>query len=161
MQQTYWSKMYNYKYSFFYLAQHFQKNVKTDRTIKIISAIASSTAIGAWATWTNLAFFCGFIIVVSQVVTAVNEFLPYKKRIPELSTMLAQLSALYIEVEREWFNVSSGEYTEEEINTLTYDFAQRWSEIDSKFFTEDALPVDDELKAKAESEAKKYFANTF
>ncbi len=161
MQQTYWNKMYYYKYSFFYFNQHFAKAVKIDRCIKIILAIASSASIGAWANWSNLAFLWGLIIVAAQVVSAVNEFLPYKKRIPELSALLAQSSALYILVEREWYNVASGKYTEEEINDLTYDFAQRWSEIDSKFFSSDSLPVNTELQESAEKEAQKYFSTTF
>ena len=102
MQKTYWNKLTQFKYSLCYFDAHLSRCVKINRTIKICCAVASSAAIAAWATWQNLSFWWGLIIVASQVMTAVNEFLPYKKRIKELSDIKAALTPVYNDMEKDW-----------------------------------------------------------
>lgn len=161
VQNIYWTKMCIYKYNFFYLNEYFMSSVKVDRIIKIFSTVASSAAIACWAKWNSMDFLWGLVIVLSQVVMTVNEILPYKKRIETLSAMLAQSSALYLDVERKWHSVASGDLTAEEINELTYDFAKRWNEIDSKYFEDDGLAVKSKFKEIAERRVEDYFKANF
>lgn len=116
MQETYWKRLTQYKFSLYYFGAHMEKCVKISRSIKIVCAVASSASIAAWATWQQLSFWWGLIIAASQVLVAVNEFLPYTKRIQELSNMKAALTPVYNKMEKEWFSVANGSITEEEIN---------------------------------------------
>ena len=116
MQEIYWKKLTQSKYALCYFDANFSRCVKIDRFIKIFCAVASSAAIAAWAAWQNLSFWWGLIIVISQVVTAVNEVLPYKKRIKELSDLISELTPIYNNMERSWHDVANGSLTEEEIN---------------------------------------------
>lgn len=161
MQETYWKKLTQFKYALCYFDAHLARCVKIDRTIKIFTAIASSTAIAAWATWQGFSFWWGLIIVISQAVIAVNEFLPYKKRIKELSNFRAALTPVYNDMEKEWFYVSSGEMTEEQINKRCYHFVQRWNSIDDGFFVDDALPQIKKCKEYAEIAKNTYFETNF
>ena len=54
--------------------------------------------------------------MLSQVISVINDLLPYKKRIKELSNLEAELSIIYYDVEKNWLSVASGKMTEDEIN---------------------------------------------
>ena len=161
MQDTYWKKMTQFKYALCYFDAHLARCVRIDRAIKIFSAIASSAAIAAWATWQALSFWWGLVITISQVIMAVNELLPYKKRIKELSNIKAELTPVYHEMEKDWFYVSNGEMSAEQINKRCYYFVQRWNSIDDGYFTDDALPQNKKCMEYAENAKNAYFDTNF
>lgn len=161
MQQQYWSQLTQFKFDLCYLAAQFAKYVSINRTIRIIVTVASSAAIAAWTRWTSLSFFWGLIIVIGQVVSTVNEILPYQKRIKELSEMQPRLNALYIDVEKKWFDVANGKLSESEIHELYYKQFSEWYEIDRQYFCEDSLPRDSKCVSQAETEKNLYFKNRF
>lgn len=161
MQKIYWNKLTQRKYALCYFNAHFSRCVKIDRSIKIFCAIASSSAIAAWVAWQNLNFWWGLIIVTSQVVTAVNEILPYKKRIQELSDLRSELTPIYNNMEKSWHDVANGSLTEDEINELCYYYIEQWNQIDDKYFKSDALPEITKCEKIAENEKNIYFKNYF
>ena len=153
--------MTQYRFDVIYLQNYLGRNVKIDRTIRIFLAIASASSIAAWAQWQNLAFLWGLIIVISQVVSAVNEFLPYKRRIKEISNLLNELSIIYNDVERNWQKVANGSLTEDEINDLCYSYSGQWIKADNKYFKDDYLPQNKKCKEHAEDEKNAYFNSLF
>lgn len=161
MQERYWTQMTQFKYSLCYLAVHFARSVRRNRSIKIGVAIASASSIAAWAVWAECSFVWGFIIAAGQVVSAVNDILPYQKRIKELAELQPRLNAVYIEVERQWFSVANGSLSESEINNLCYKQMQAWDKIDQEYFREDMLPRIEECVILAEKEKNIYFKNRF
>lgn len=161
MQDIYWIKMYRYKYSIYYLREQLQMMISVNRSIKIVCAVASSASIAAWAKWNGAAFWWGLVIVISQVISAMVEILPFKERISELSNMLAILSNLYINIEKDWYRVASGELNSGEINELVYSYEEQWDRIDSKYFVKDVIPRKDKFRDIAEEQANEYFKSTF
>lgn len=161
MQKTYWNKMTQCKYALCYFDAHLARCVRIDRAIKIFSAIASSAAIAAWTAWQDLSFYWGLVIAISQVLMAVNEFLPYKKRVKELSDIKAALTPVYYDMEKEWHYVSNGEMNEEQINELCYRFIQQWNSIDDGYFVDDALPQIKKCMEYAEDAKNSYFDTNF
>lgn len=161
MQETYWKKLTQNKYALYYFDAHFFRCIKIDRSIKIFCAIASSTAIAAWATWQKLSFLWGLIIVISQVVTAVNEVLPYKKRIKDLSDLRSELTPIYNNMEKSWHDVANGSLTEDEINELCYSYINQWNQIDDKYFKSDALPQLKKCRETAEVAKELYYETNF
>lgn len=159
MQEIYWKKLTQSKYVLCYLDAHFSRYVKMDRFIKIFCAVASSAAIAAWATWQKLSFWWGLIIVISQVVIAVNEVLPYKKRIKELSDLRSELTPN--SMEKSWHDVANGSLTEDEINELCYSYVEQWNQTDDKYFKRDALPQIKKCKEIAEAEKELYYKTNF
>ncbi|MGO5023454.1 hypothetical protein ACTQ4E_10215 [Lawsonibacter sp. LCP25S3_G6] len=161
LQERYWRQITQFKFELCYLANHFAEYVKINREIKIGVAVASSSAIAAWAIWTELSFVWGLIIVVGQVVSAINEVLPYQQRIKDIAEMQSRLNAIYIPAEQKWFDVSNGYLSEPEINDLYYQQLKEWEEIDQEYFTTDALPKNDRCATLAEDEKNRYFKNRF
>ncbi len=161
MQSIYWKKMNTFKYNLLYLTLYFERCVKIKRGIKVTTAIFSSAAIAAWANWTQYAFIWGAIVVVCQVVGAASEVFPLQERISALSSLLGQLSVLYVDVESHWHEVFNGELSETQINDLIYKFENRWTIVDNKYFTSDALRQNMKIKEKAQAESDKYFMTLF
>lgn len=140
---------------------YFERCVKIKRLIKVLTGIFSSAAIAAWANWTQYAFVWGTIVVICQVIGAAAEIFPFQERISALSSLLGQLSILYVDIESNWRKVYKGELTEPEINDLIYSFEKQWTIVDNKYFTSDALRQNDKMKEKAQAEADKYFITLF
>lgn len=161
MQQQYWIQLTQFKFDLCYLAAQFARYVTINRRIKIGVAVTSSAAIATWATWASLSFFWGLIIAAGQVIGAVNEILPYQKRIHDLSEMQPRLNTLYISFEEKWFDVANGKMSEEDINRLCYKQLAKWNEVDKEYFIEDALPRSDKCSVQAENEKNTYFKNRF
>ena len=160
MQLQYWNMMTLQKYSLIYLNKHFENSVKIDRRIKIFMAIASCSSIAAWTIWQQFAYIWGVIIAISQLIGAIYEILPFKKRIEELSSLKSELSALYLLIERivsrfKW------RYSEAEINDLIFKHRNDWDTIDEKYFKDDVLPVNEEFREIAEDECERYFCIRF
>lgn len=115
MQEKYWKYMVQIKAWIFYLDLYAEDSYKWDKRINVLGAIASSTSIAAWAIWQQLSFVWSVIIAISQVLTAIKGFLPYSKRLKILVPFMEDLKFLYNKIEYNWFNVASGELTEEDI----------------------------------------------
>ena len=161
MKERYWKLLTNNKFALYYLDEHFGCYTKRDRILNIILVITSSSAIASWAVWQSLAFLWGLIIVLSQVLSMVNRYLPYKKRIKEISNMKMQLTPIYNEIEYKWFKVANGICSENEINDLIYNFNKKWTEINEQFFIDDNLPYNKTFEESADAKKNTYFANLF
>ena len=161
MQNRYWKKMMHLKYEITYFSLYFTKCVKFLQRTKMGLAILSSAAIAAWAHFANLAILWGALIALSQVAGAIIEILPIQKRISELSSMIGQLSLLYVDMESKWNDVYSGNYSEEEINRVLYEFENKKTLIDNKYFSDDSFEKDEDIKKQAENELARYVDVTF
>jgi len=155
MTKKYWTMLTQSKYGLYYLDAYIEYYVRNERLIKIITAITSSTAIAAWTTWQGLSFWWGLIIVISQVIIAVSEFFPYKKRVKELSDIVSLLKPIYNDMEKEWYYIHKGKRSDEEINDILYNFQQQWDYVLERGFEGDSLPKSEKLMKKAEENTNK------
>ena len=101
------------------------------------------------------------MIIASQAVAVIYEYLPFPQRINELLKLTTALTPIYNNMEKEWFTVSNGELTDKEINQLLYDFIEKWRREDAKYFQDESLPVIKGVKLKADQEKNEYFRNRF
>jgi hypothetical protein len=159
--KSYWAMMTNNMYALFYLNEHFERCVKLDRVITIFLAVAASSAIASWAIWQQFGFVWAVIVAGSQVITVINTYLPYKKRIKQINSLKDRLVPIYNEIESKWFDVSSGKLSKSSINKLHYEFTKKWSMAQEEFFNDDTLPSVERFKRKAEELKDKYFENLF
>ena len=99
--------------------------------------------------------------MLSQVITAVKEYLPYKKRLNSLSGMSNDLNALAIAMENDWFKVSRGLLTDEEVHDLHMDMKRRKNEATVKNFLNTSLPEDKRSLERADSDTQVYVRTFF
>lgn len=159
MQERYWNQLTQYKYDILYLSERFANFIVIDRVIKIVIAVSSSTAIGSWIIWEKFSYLWASLIATSQVFNVINDYLPYKKRISELSAMISKLISLYTNIEHDWYKVANSYLTNDEINELLYTYMRQWNDINDKYFEIDALSLSEKCLNTAEEEKNKYFNN--
>lgn len=161
MKKRYWDFMQQVRFAIFYLDLCADNAYKWDMFIKVISAIASSAGIAAWAIWNKFAFIWSLIIALSQVVNAVKRYLPYSIRLKNIEVSQRNLKLLYSKIEYHWLQVASGELTEIEINDLLYTFEKEYIEIESQCSKGSILLVKSKLEEKAKQQVDQYFKDNF
>ncbi len=86
-QARYWNPFVQLKRDAAYIGRYHAADEAVDRWLDILSAIASSSSIGAWAIWRDHAPVWAIIIAASQMLTAIRAYLPYKARLRTLATL--------------------------------------------------------------------------
>jgi hypothetical protein len=160
VQEQYWKEMYQLKAHIGFIELKLEESEERDRFLKIILAIASSASIGAWALWQNLSWVWASIIAISQVISAISPFLPYKARIKAYSSLLHELEELMVQSEFKWFEVSQGELTAGEINKARFEIRKMKQKSLNKHI-QTTIPTDSKLQEKAEKSATEYFENFY
>lgn len=161
MQEKYWNYMVQIKASIYYLDIYAEKSYKSDRRINVYGAIASSSSIAAWAIWKDWSYVWAFIIAISQVITAIKDFLPFGRRLKLLRPFVEDMKLLYIKIEYDWYRVSEGELTETEINTLIFTYKNEVAHIESKYLKEEILVENLDFMKTADLKTNDYFTNNF
>ena len=154
-QLRYWREFYALKVHINYIDLYQNSSESCDRRINIFLAITSSSSIGGWAIWNQLRAVWAFIIAASQVINAIKNFLPYKRRIKILNGLYYDLKALALEVEKNWFDVYNGKLTERQIHEMQISIKAKKSEILKKNLGSNALPEKKRLMKKAQEQTRK------
>jgi hypothetical protein len=171
VQQRYWQEFIDLKRDAFYIAFYHRKTEKVDRALSGFIALTSSSAIAGWILWHESVAVLGLsvdfrlvwsvMIMLSQVITAVKDHLPYRKRLNALSGMSNDLNSLAIGMENDWFKVGRGLLTDEEINDLHIDMKRRKNAATMKNFPNMSLPEDKRLLERADADTQVYVQTFF
>lgn len=155
-QSQYWKELYQLKTHINFIELLLEKYELIDRTIKIILAIAASSSIGAWAIWNDHSWVWASIIAASQVISAINPFLPYKERIKSFSSLLHELEEVMIQAEFKWHAISEGELSDIEINKARFEIRAKKQKSLKKNIGNSTIPANSKYRTKAEESAKEY-----
>ena len=159
-QEQYWRELYQLKVHVNYVELLLEGSESVDRTLKIILAISASTSIGAWAIWSQFSWVWASIIALSQVIAAVNPFLPYKERIRNYSALLHEFEEILIQAEFKWHAIAKGDLTEKAINQARFEIRSQKQKSLKKNLHATIIPTSEKARVKAEESARIYF-NTF
>lgn len=161
MQLRYWKFMVQLKAWILYLDYYGEGSYKIDKVINIVLAIASSASIAAWAIWNQLDFMWAIFIAITQVITAIKPHLPYSNRMDMVKKFSSDIQALFNKAEYNWYGISEGELTNDEINDLIFEIKRQYNDVANKYLKTESLPTHDEYKKSADSKAEEYFTNTY
>ena len=153
--------MQNLKAHVYYLELYQLGSESIERWIGIFLAITSSASIGGWVIWKEYAFVWALLIMISQVISVVYKFLPFKARIKPLSAAGIELSVLADDAEKGWFDVSEGNLTEKEINEKKFAIRKKKSAVMKSAFSGMVLPENEKLMSKAVEQMHKYFKSHY
>jgi hypothetical protein len=160
-QMQYWVELQALKAHVNYLELYQLRYENIERWIGILLAVASSASIGSWALWKDLALLWSVLIMLTQIISVVYKFLPFKSRLKPLSTAGIELSVLADDAEKGWYDVAQGELTEKEINEKRFTIRKRKSAIMKSAFGGIVLPENSALMQKAEEQMHKYFKSHY
>ena len=145
----------------FYLDIYAENSYKWDRRINMYGAIASSSSIAAGAIWKEWSYVWAVIIAISQVLTAIKQYLPFGRRLKYLQPFIEDMKLLYLKMEYDWYKVAGGDLSESEINALLFSYKKEYSNIESKYLKEEILVENEKYKNKADDKTEEYFQNNF
>jgi hypothetical protein len=156
-QLRYWRLVTETRIHVFYLHRYAAGSEWWDKATNMFLALTSSASIAAWAIWRQFTFLWPLLIALSQVVTAVKPFLPHKQRLKVLVGLCNQLQMIAVAMEKDWFSVSEGHLSEEEIHRLTARYRAQSAEAEQTHFRDVIVPRNDSLLRKAERDAQDYY----
>ena len=132
-----------------------------DKTINVFLAITSSSSIAAWAIWQKHDIVWAVIIALSQVVTAVKPFLPFKVRLKAVADLNDRIQDISLECEKGWFAVAEGELTEKEIHEHCIKLRNDALTAEKKCLKNIVLPKNKKLLKRAEQDADLYLTKNY
>ena len=160
-QNRYWKEFYQLRVHVNYLELYMGQTELFDKSVNIFLAITSSSSICGRAIWNKYGFVWAVIIAVSQLVTAIKQFLPYKTRLKALSGLLRELEELSTQAEMRWFDVAEGHLPDEDINKLQYEIRTKKIKSLHKHLSTNTLPKKVKLFKKAEEDSRTYINNFY
>ena len=160
-QQLYWREFVQTQAQIAYLDCYELECERTENAINMITAIASSSSIAAWAVWQKASFVWGAIIAAAQVLNAVKRFLPYRRRLKAITGLKSELADIFITAQRHWFSVAEGGLTEREIHERTMKLREQKSKASVKHLKGIPLPDKQRCRQQSKERTEAYFANLY
>ena len=161
MQYRYWVELQTLKAHAFYLELYQLHCEHIERWISGILALASSSSIAGWVIWKEHAFVWACFIMASQVISTLYRYLPFKARIKPLGAAGVELAILANAAEKGWYEISTGNVPEEEINKKMFALRDKSSAILKSAFGVMVIPENEKLLAKAEKQMHKHFKSHY
>jgi len=158
-QEAYFRFMTQTREHVFYISEHIARAHKWNRRVNMFMAITSSSSIGAWVIWQKLSWIWASVIAASQVLGAVKEHLPFKRRLSVLYQLRNQIERLCIDAEKNWYSVANGELTEGEIHLRTIELKDKGTAIEQEHLSGIVLPEEPRLIFRAREKNRVYFEN--
>jgi hypothetical protein len=144
-----------------YLHYYAASSSRWENCINIFLAVTSSGSIAAWAIWREVTFLWPGLIAASQSITAIKPFLPFKERQRAVIALCDRYQTIFLRMERDWFRVSEGRLTSEEIHELASDYASEYVTAEQKLMKGQILPRRRGIMEKAEQDARQHFYTHF
>ena len=160
VQKQYWSEMIKLKAGELYIRYYRDNLGSWVTTAATFRAIASSVSIASWAIWHSLAFVWAAIIAASQVGDALKNVFPVAKKHKSAGELASTLEMLFIDAQLEWENVSSGKYTNDDINARLHKLRTLQKQAEHRSFP-NGLAVRAGLEARAKEDTKVFFYETY
>lgn len=160
-QNKYWNQLKESKTHVIYLHNYAEHSEWWDKSTNIFLAVTSSSSIAVWAVWQQYQLVWAVIIAMSQVITAIKPFLPYKQRLKAVSELNNSIQEISLKYEKEWFSVAEGELTEKQIHDLDISLRHESYVAEKKYLKNTVLPKKEKLLKMAEEEADLFFSNNY
>ena len=157
-QSQYWKLLEDAKYHEFYLEAFLRKYQAIERRIKYFLAITSSASIAGWAIWSKFSFVWAILIASSQLLNAIQHFLPYSERVKLINHALPKLNRLSLRIEDDFYHVKNGGLTDYEIHQVTIRFREEINEIETRL-RDNLLPDSAKITDQALTLTEQYLEN--
>ncbi len=156
-QMQFWNHLVEVRVHCFYLREYHVASDRTETRLNCFLALCSSTSIAAWAIWQQVPLLWAGIIGLSHVLSAVRQFLPFKKRADGVLSAYRELQEAALWAEQEWYAVSEGQLETKSIHDLTCELRKKEAKTDSTHLSPLPLPYNQILFSRAQEQAITYF----
>jgi hypothetical protein len=158
IQQQFWNELVELRVHWYYLQEYHLLCDSAENKLNWALAIGSNASIASWAVWQKWPQAWASVIAASQVITALRPHMPFKKRSESILAASREIQDAVLWAEREWYPVSTGERTLEEIHECTMDLKHRKATTTATHLATSPLPKKAALLEAAEQQARIYFS---
>lgn len=159
-QSIYWEEFQQLKLACCYVRDYRNSIGKSETTVAAIRAIASSASIAAWAVWRRYAVVWASFIAASQVVDALRDVFPFRRRRQALSRWSNALNRQWVDAQRDWDNIYAGKVPDKKIRFLTHQLRLKMQRYEARCIP-DGLVRKDDLFLAAEAEMAAFFQKRY
>ncbi len=160
-QKRYWTELFELRVHVNYLEKYMEKSEFIDNFINYFLAVTSNGSICSWIIWKEYNYIWAGIIAVSQLISVLKRFLPYRTRLKATSAIMKELEELSIFAEKNWFDVAEGNFNNTEINELQFEIRLKKTKSVNKYLGINTLPTKGKLLKKAKITAETYVNNFY
>lgn len=159
MKEQLWAAFYEVKYSEYYADAYRKRAARINRQISIVTTLTSLSSVASWGIWDKLPWLWGSIIIASQLLQSLKQYIPSINHLPKLEYYIIDIRQLSIEAYNTWISVSldAQELTRDMVSALV----SSHSAINSKYLGDDKLPEIESVRALAKKEWEAYFKKRF
>lgn len=161
MDNRYWVQLTEFKFTTNYLEHRYRRYLNWNRGYEFFTTLVSSASVAGWWIWNDYPWIWGGLVMISQFTNILYKHLPYNNRMKAFASIQFKLSYLYLDMEKRWYYVDSGKYSDDEINDILYKYKLEWNKMNLELFGMDSLPLNKKDEDKAQDETIKYFENNF
>jgi len=171
VQKRYWQEFVDLKRNALYIGYYHLKTDIIDRFLSGFSAVTASAAVAGWVLWRQTVVILGeqidfrfvwsALIMLSQILNAVKDQLPYKRRMNALAGFSNDLNMLVLTMENDWFRVERGALTDLEVHDLQMAAKRKIQDSRMKNFAGMTMPEEPRLLRRADRDVRSYFRSYF
>ncbi|MEB2843789.1 hypothetical protein [Endobacterium cereale] len=158
-QLYYWETFTTAKRDQIYTTILMERLDHTERCLNVFAAITGSAAIAGWIIWQHIPYVWGGIIAASQLYTAIKAHLPFGTRLKAYASLGPEMESLALTAERDWFKVSRGDLTEDEIIELATKLKRTKVDATNRHMKGVIAPEKQKLIVLADEKATAYMAS--
>jgi hypothetical protein len=159
MREKYWA-MYNQLVMNRYYYWHYRNRAyKIDRIIKCCLGVVGAGSIASWTIWNRAPYVWAVIVGLTQILAAIQQFLPFSERVIKVNYYLPELVNLLYEIDSDFARIDLMDY--DSINDLIANYEIRANALESKFIGSTYFPRSKRCTKRAETDQKNYFLQRF
>lgn len=151
----YWSMFQEIKYKSFYYAFYKHNCDRKIRWMKIFLSLSTCGSVAGWAIWDCLPTLWAFIIALAQIVSVLQEHLPFAKESEGIEYLLPELEQILVHISSDWNKIDC--MTESEAIDKIECYQLQVCNLESKYLASSAFLYDEDATKRAEEESKKFF----
>jgi hypothetical protein len=159
IQKMYWDTLVQIKHDQIYVDQYLNRSTKISNTMNLFTAFVSSSSIAGWAIWQQLSILWSIIIVLSQIINAIKDYLPFSKRVKNLTDIYIKLADLFNKMDFYWYDISNGKISKKDIHEKLYTFKAERDKIESRTIGNQYLPNNKRIRSRSYEMTEQYFHN--
>jgi len=159
-QQMYWREFAQLKTDACYIRDYRNSLNQWIAVLATIRAVASTSSIGAWLIWKRYAFLWAGLLAAAQLIEALKNVFPLYKRRRALSGLSRSLNRLFVEAQRSWDEIATGQCSNAQVRKLCHQIRSRKLKAEAKFMP-NGLGLNKRLSSKAQAESEKFFRERY
>lgn len=154
--QKYWNMFFEFKVAEYYYQLYSLLAKKQRDWLSALTTIGSAAFVLSWYQTGVLPMLWASLILASQVLTALQPWLPFEKRLNAACCICSDLIHLNLEIEFKWDDFSS-DTSDEEYKDKIACFRKEYARIEERFADAATFPKNKRLFKEAQETAQNFF----